>query len=85
MPTSPKSMPSSTMRMDLAVEPPPRMIAATSPISISEKYSGELKRSASCESGVLMAATSSVANVPAMNEPMAAMPSALPALPCLAS
>ena len=52
------------MRMDLAVEPPPRMIAATSPISISEKYSGELKRSASCESGVLMAATSCVANVP---------------------
>ena len=58
--------------------------AATRPISISEKYSGELNFSAISAIGGPNIAISSVQTVPAKNEPIAAIASAGPALPCRA-
>ena len=55
--------------------------AATRPISISEKYSGEPNLSAISASGGPASAISSVPTVPAKNEPMAAIASAGPARP----
>ena len=54
---------------------------AVSPSTISEKYSAGPNRSATSAKGGANSATSSVAAVPAMNEPMAAVASARPALP----
>ena len=51
---------------------------------MSEKYSAGPKASASSVSGAAKAAITNVATVPAKNEPIAAMPSAMPALPCRA-
>ena len=65
-------------------EPLASTTAAMSPSTISEKYSAGPNFSATSASGGAKAATISVANVPAMNEPMAAIASALPARPCRA-
>ena len=72
------------MASDLAMSPCASAAAATSPISISEKYSGEPNFSANSASGGPNKAISSVPTVPAKNEPMAAIASAGPARPCRA-
>ena len=69
------------MMNDFIAEPEDRTTAAISPRIIRLKYSGELNFSASLASGVLMSAMIRVATQPAKNEPSAAIPRALPALP----
>ena len=51
------------------------------PNTISEKYSAGPNFSASSDSGIETAATSTVATVPAKNDPSAAVASAAPASP----
>ena len=72
------------MPMALMIEPCASTVAVTRPRTISEKYSGELKRSAKIASGSPKAAMNTVPKQPATNEPIAAMPSAAPARPCFA-
>ena len=72
------------MPMALSTEPRASTIAAIRPHTISEKYSGGPNFSATAASGGAAKQISSVATLPAKNEPMAAMPSAGPARPCLA-
>ena len=84
VPTMPSSSPIATMASDLIMSPCASTAAATSPISISEKYSGAPNFSASSASGGPATAISMVPKVPAMNEPIAAMASAGPARPCRA-
>ena len=72
------------MPIALISEPLASTTAAIRPSTISEKYSAGPNFNATSASGGANAATTSVANVPAMNEPIAAMESALPALPRLA-
>jgi hypothetical protein len=56
-------------------------VAATSPSTISEKYSAGPNLSATSASGGAATAMSSVATQPAKNEPMAQVASAGPARP----
>ena len=72
------------MTTALRIEPRASTMASTRPITISEKYSAGPNSSASLVSGAPSAAMTSVATVPAKNEPIAAMPSAMPARPFLA-
>ena len=72
------------MASDLAMSPWVRTAAATSPISISEKYSGDPNFSANSASGGANSAISSVPTVPAKNEAKAAIARAGPARPCRA-
>ena len=65
-------------------EPLASTIEATRPSTISEKYSAGPNLSATSASGGANSAISTVATVPAKNEPMAAVASARPALPCRA-
>ena len=83
-PTQESNSPNMTIAMALNTEPLASTTAKTRPSTISEKYSAGPNFSASAVSGTPSAATRMVANVPAMNEPMAAMASAGPARPCLA-
>src|ERR1044071_7145869 len=83
-PTQDKSSPSITIAIALNTEPLASTTAKTSPSTISEKYSAGPNLSASAVKGTPSAATSTVEKQPAMNEPMAAMASAGPALPCFA-
>jgi hypothetical protein len=69
------------MASDFTMSPCASTAAATSPISISEKYSGEPNLSATSASGGPATAMSSVPTVPAKKEPMAAIASAGPARP----
>ncbi|MCY1543571.1 hypothetical protein D9M68_793960 [compost metagenome] len=80
-PISPSNRPSRVIASALSRSPWASTTAATRPSSISEKYSAGPKRNANSESGVAAAATSRIARLPATNEPIAAMPSAAPALP----
>ena len=84
IPTRPSSNPSSTIASDLATEPCARTTAAIRPSTRRLKYSTAVNLSASIDSGTLRTAITIVAVVPAKNEAMAAMASAVPALPCLA-
>ena len=61
--------------------PPPTSDSAVRPTSTSAKYSGGPKYSAAAASGGASSVKPIVPNVPAMNEPIAAMPSAAPARP----
>ena len=81
VPTSPSTRPTTTMASACSSEPLASTIEATRPSTISEKYSAGPNRSATSAKGGANSATSSVAAVPAMNEPMAAVASARPALP----
>jgi hypothetical protein len=63
------------------IEPCASTTAATSPNSISEKYSGERNRSGNCARIGANAAISTVPTQPAKNEPIAATASAAPARP----
>ena len=69
------------MPIALTSEPLASTTAAIRPSTISEKYSAGPNLSATSASGGAKAATTIVANVPAMNEPRAAMASAVPARP----
>ena len=84
VPTMPSSRPIATMASDFTMSPCASTAAATRPISISEKYSGEPNLSAISASGGPNSAISSVPTVPAKNEPIAAIASAGPARPCRA-
>ena len=84
LPTMPSRRPITTMASDLSMSPWASTAAATSAISISEKYSGEPNLSAISASGGPNSAISSVPTVPAKNEPSAAIANAGPARPCLA-
>ncbi len=68
----------------LMSEPWASTIEATSPSTISEKYSGDWNRKATADNGGASEAITNVATVPAKNEPMAAVASAAPARPCWA-
>jgi hypothetical protein len=65
-------------------EPLARTMDATSPSTIREKYSAGPNLSASSAIGGAKSATRNVAAVPAMNDPIAAVASANPALPARA-
>ena len=70
------------MPIALSSEPCARTTEATSPSTISEKYSAGPNLSATLASGGAASAITTVASVPATNEPTAAVVSATPARPC---
>ena len=72
------------MQKAFRIEPRASTTAKHRPITISEKYSAGPNSSASLVSGAPSAAMKTVATQPAKNEPSAAVPSAMPARPCLA-
>ena len=72
------------MPMALSSEPCASTTEATSPSTISEKYSAGPNLSARLARGGAASAITRVARVPATNEPMAAVASATPARPCRA-
>ena len=84
VPTLPSSRPNTTIASDLTMSPWASTAAATKPISISEKYSGEPNFSAISAIGGPNSAISIVQKVPAKKEPQAAIASAAPARPCRA-
>ena len=69
------------MAIALTSEPCASTVAPTRPSTISEKYSAGPNLSATSASGGANSAMSTVATVPAKNEPMAAIASAGPARP----
>ena len=69
------------MVIALRIDPRASTTAKTRPITMSEKYSAGPKTRASFVSGTPSAAIITVATQPAKNEPIAAMPSAMPARP----
>ncbi len=69
------------MPIALTRDPLASTTAAMRPSTISEKYSAGPNLSATSARGGANAATTSVANVPATNEPIAATASAVPARP----
>ena len=83
MPMVPSSRPATPAARPLSTEPP-TAASAVRPSSTSMQYSGGPKASATLASGGASSIRPSVPKVPAMNEPMAAMPSATPARPCSA-
>ena len=84
VPTSPTSRPSTIMATALSTEPCASTTAATSPSSISEKYSGAPNDWPMRASGGAKPAISAVAIEPAKNDAIAATASAAPARPCRA-
>ena len=65
----------------LSMEPPVRLARVVSPSTMRAKYSGGPNVTAHSASGGAESVSSTTLNVPAMNEPSAAIPSAAPALP----
>ena len=84
-PTSPRSTPSRIIASDFSTEPEAMATEATSPSTISEKYSCGPKLSATAASTGANSAMISAATVPAKKDPSAATASAVPARPCRAS
>ena len=76
VPTRPRTRPSTTIAIALISEPEARATEATRPRTISEKYSVGPNSSARLASGGAAIASSTVATVPAKNEPSAAVASA---------
>jgi hypothetical protein len=68
----------------LANEEPATAPIAVKPSRIKAKYSGGPNRKAKSANVGLRSVTTITPKVPAMNEPMVAIPSALAARPCLA-
>ena len=81
VPTRPSSKPNMIMPSACSSEPCASTIEATRPSTISEKYSAGPNFNATSASGGAKSAMSSVQTVPAKNEPIAAVASALPAFP----
>jgi hypothetical protein len=84
MPTKEKIRPTTPITRALVSDFPASAITRESPTRINEKYSGGPNLRAKRDRGSAMTTSPSVATVPPMKEPMAAMPSAAPARPCLA-
>ncbi len=80
-PIVPSSMPSRAMATALSFEPAVRYVTIVKPSKSSAKISGGPKRRAALVSGGANSMMPSTLRVPAMNEPIAAMPSAGPARP----
>ncbi len=80
-----RSSPKTTMSRPLRTEEPRRPAARQRLSTISEKYSGGPRRSASRLMATAVEARISVEKQPPMKEPMAEIASAGPARPCLAS
>ena len=76
--------PTTVMSTPATSERPARLVTRHKPTSRSAKNSGGPKLSASRERGVATTTSAVAATMPPMNEPMAAMPSAVPARPFLA-
>ncbi len=83
-PTEPRSRPMTTMINPFRIDPPPRSVAMSSPKRVSEKYSGGPNFRANSARGGATKVRPSTPMVPAMKEPMAAMPRAGPARPFFA-
>ncbi len=73
--------PTSIASSALIMERPASSTTIARPSAISAKYSGELNDKANLASGGATSISASTPKVPAMNEAMAAMPSAAPARP----
>ena len=69
------------MMMALSTDPLANTIASPRPSTIKPKYSAGPNRRASRVNGAPIAAMTKVATVPAMNDAIAAVPSAIPASP----
>jgi hypothetical protein len=72
------------MAIDLRIDPRASTTAKDRPMTISAAYSAGPKSSANRVSGTARAAITRVATHPAKKEPMAEIPKATPARPCLA-
>ena len=83
-PTIDSRSPNRIIVIALGMDPLASTTAKTRPSTISEKYSAGPNFSARPVSGTPSAATSTVATLPAKNEPIAAIASAGPARPCFA-
>ena len=84
MPTMAISNPSTAMARPAANERPARLVTRPSPTSIRAKNSGGPKLNATRASGGATTTSATVATMPPTNDPIAAMPSAVPPRPCLA-
>ena len=84
MPTMAISRPSTAMARPASSERPARLVTRPSPTSMRAKNSGGPKLSATRASGGATTTRAMVAVMPPTNDPMAAMPSAVPPRPCLA-
>ena len=73
--------PTTAIIRDLISDPPVTLLRTMNPQTISEKYSGGPKASAAWARGGARKTMPKIPRVPAMNEPMAQMASAGPALP----
>ena len=78
------SSPSTAMVSPASSERPPRPVMRQRPTSISAKNSGGPNFNATCASGGATTTSAMVAKIPPTNDPIAAMPSAVPPRPCLA-
>ncbi|GAA1186601.1 hypothetical protein GCM10009608_22810 [Pseudonocardia alaniniphila] len=76
--------PSAAMLRLFSAEPVPRYVTRRIPSTVSATYSGGPKETASDASGGASSVSPTTARIPPMNEPIAAIPSAGPARPCLA-
>jgi hypothetical protein len=76
--------PTSIARSALVSDSPESSTTIARPRTISAKYSGALNASESRASGGATSMSATTPNVPAMNEAIAAMPSAGPARPFIA-
>ena len=84
MPIMAISSPSTAMASPASSERPARPVTRQRPTSISAKNSGGPKLKATRASGGATTTRAMVATMPPTNEPIAAMPSAVPPRPCLA-
>ncbi|GAA3161248.1 hypothetical protein GCM10020001_101920 [Nonomuraea salmonea] len=80
----PSRTPSAIIASALSAVPRASAIETMRPSSTSEKYSAGPNCSATLASGGAATASTTVATVPAMNDPIAAVASAGPARPCRA-
>ena len=81
MPTVPRASPRQIANAPLARDSPDSPPSAVSANSINAQYSAGPKPSATSTRAGARSISITVANVPAMNEPMAAVASAAPARP----
>ena len=84
IPTVEMNSPNATINRAFNMEPPTMNIVTTNPRVITPKYSGGPNFSAAATRMGEKKFRPSVLNVPAMKEPMAAIPRAAPARPCFA-
>ena len=81
IPTLPSASPSPTIRSDFTSDPPLSRERAARPKTVSAKYSGGPKRSATSAKSVAKRMSPSTPSVPATNEPTADTARAAPARP----